>query len=115
MDDRDKLQQQMLEIGNRYLSRTLGELASLHDLMDKVRGGLDSERAACLKDIERMAHKIYGSGAMFGFDEVSERAREVELLAAGGTQQAEFIRRLESGVAALDEQVRAAARARGLA
>ena len=77
MDERDELQQKIADIAGRYIQRTAGELAGLRDLIAKVRAG----NTAAVKDIELLAHKIYGSGSMFGFEAVSEQARELELAA----------------------------------
>ena len=30
--------------------------------------------------MEKLAHRIHGSGAMFGFDAMSERARRIEMI-----------------------------------
>lgn len=113
MDDSDELQQKLNDIGTRYLQRTLGELVKLRELLAAVRGG-----AAGAKDqIQQMAHKIRGSGSMFGFDAVSERARELELLAHDAstvTSGNDFVQQLESRMSALEEQVRSAARQRGI-
>ena len=51
-----------------------GEIAGLRELIAQVRGG----NTAAVKDIEHLAHKIYGSGSMFGFEAVSEQARALE-------------------------------------
>jgi HPt (histidine-containing phosphotransfer) domain-containing protein len=110
MDERDKLNQSMAEIGGRFIKRTLGELDQLRELLDGARAG----NAASVKDIERVSHKIAGSGAMFGFDAVSERAQELEIFAEGGRTDPEAVQRLSDYVAALDAEVRAAARARGV-
>ena len=110
MDERNKLNQSMAEIGGRFIKRTLGELDQLEQLLESARAG----NAASVKDIERVSHKIAGSGAMFGFDAVSERAHELEIVAEGGASDAQSLERLSSYVAALAAEVRSAARARGV-
>lgn len=110
MDEHDTLQQKMMELGNRYLQRTLGEVTRLRDLVEAARGG----QGSAVKDIEQLAHKIYGSGSMFGFDAVSEHARMLELLAGENAGGPAFIERLESYAASLEERVRSAARLRGM-
>ena len=65
------------DIAGRYIQRTAGELAGLRELIAKVRAG----NTAAVKEIEQLAHKIYGSGSMFGFEAVSEQARELEIAA----------------------------------
>lgn len=110
MDERDKLNQSMAEIGGRFIKRTLGELAQLSELLQQARAG----NAASVKDIERVSHKIAGSGAMFGFDAVSERAQELEIFAEAGATDPESLQRLADYISALDAEVRSAARARGV-
>lgn len=108
MDERDELQQKIADIANRYIQRTAGELAGLRELLEKVRGG----NAAAVKDIEHLAHKIYGSGSMFGFDAVSEQARSLELTAKD-LADPQLLSKLEQYAAGLEQQVQAAVRARG--
>ncbi len=109
MDERDELQQKIADIAGRYIQRTAGELAGLRELIAKVSGG----NTTAVKDIEQLAHKIYGSGSMFGFDAVSEQARELEL-AARGTPDMQMIENLQRHADALESQVQAALRARGV-
>jgi HPt (histidine-containing phosphotransfer) domain-containing protein len=110
VDDHDTLQQKLMDLSNRYLQRTLGEVTRLRDLVEAARGG----QGSAVKDIEQLAHKIYGSGSMFGFDSVSEHARMLELLAGENAGGPAFIERLETCAASLEERVRSAARLRGM-
>lgn len=105
----DELQQKIADIGGRYIQRTAGEIAGLRDLIGKARAG----STAALKDVEHLAHKIYGSGAMFGFEAVSERAHELELAAKDVTNPGVFDK-LQLHADELEQQVQAALRARGL-
>jgi HPt (histidine-containing phosphotransfer) domain-containing protein len=109
MDERDELQQKIADIAGRYIQRTAGELVGLRELIGKARAG----SAAALKDIEHLAHKIYGSGAMFGFETVSEQARALELAAKDVTDPQVFDK-LQQHADGLEQQVQAALRARGL-
>lgn len=109
MDERDELQQKIADIGGRYIQRTAGELAGLRDLIGKVRAG----NVGALKDIEHLAHKIYGSGSMFGFETVSEQARALELAARDVTDP-QMLDKLQQHADGLDQQVQAALRARGM-
>ena len=109
MDERDGLQQKIADIAGRYIQRTAGELARLRELIAKVRAG----NGAAVKEIEQLAHKIYGSGSMFGFEAVSEQARELELVAKD-TADPQIVDRLQVRADALEEQVQAAIRARGM-
>ncbi len=99
MNQGDELQRQIADIGTRYLKRTLGELEQLRALLAQARAGSRES----LRELSRMAHKINGSGAMFGFDSVSERAYEIERLAISETPAIED---LEAHLAALEDEVR---------
>jgi len=111
MSDDDQLQKQMADIGVRFLKRTIGEVSQLRAYLDSARtGSLDS-----LKQLERLAHKIYGSGAMFGFDELSERASQIERLASTGRNDSTSLDRIEDSLRALEGQVDKAAREGGVA
>jgi chemotaxis protein histidine kinase CheA len=68
----------MAELGQRYLARTVGDLDELRTQVSRIHEG----DAATLKSIEMMAHRIRGSGAMFGFELLSDAAGEIEMLAA---------------------------------
>lgn len=109
MNEDDKLQQHIADIGSRYLKRTLGEIDQLRALLQDAQAGADD----ALVRVGQIAHKIHGSGAMFGFDAVSERAYEIEQLARGGRDNA-TLERIQTGVAALAEEVRKQAQLRGV-
>src|SRR5262245_59434715 len=122
MSDADKLKQQLDSIGARYITRTLGEMERLKELAQQALNGAP----AAFKDVEHLAHKIHGSGAMFGFDRLSECAGEIEHLAGflvKGEGPEEYQRlsaqtlheKLRDGVARLDEYTRTAAQERGIA
>lgn len=104
------LDQKMAEIGGRFLERTLRELDQLHELLDKARTG----DTASIKDIERTTHKIAGSGGMFGFDSISECAHEIEMLAERCATDPQGLQDLAGHLARLEDEVRAAARARAV-
>ncbi len=121
MNEQDPLKDKMAEIGARYLARTLSELAQVRELADKYAAGSPT----ALKELERAVHKIHGSGAMFGFDEMSARARDVEHIAVqlGGGEGPEHLHgvsehelhgQLASAVTQLELATRTAARAAGI-
>ena len=121
MSDEERLRQQMASIGVRYLGRTLGELQRMRELLQAALNGTP----ALFKDLEHLAHKIHGSGAMFGFDALSDRAGEIEhiagFLAKGegpdeykSMSESDLHQRLREGVAQLTESTHKAARERGI-
>jgi HPt (histidine-containing phosphotransfer) domain-containing protein len=106
MSEEDKLQQQIADIGIRYLKRTQTEIGQLRDCLQRCREGVPD----AMKQLEQLAHKIHGSGAMFGFDALSEKAHEIETLAATRNADPATLQRIEAGLHALEaelgEQVR---------
>ncbi len=114
MDERMKLQLQ--QIGTRYLRRTLEELEELPPLVAELRrrSGEALAAVAPMKRIEGLAHRIYGSGAMFGFEELSARAHDLEQLAAAGKLDAQCLRQLSACADALQDAARTAGRSRGV-
>lgn len=107
----EKIQQQLGEIGLRYLKRTLGEIGTLRELLAGLRAG----EASRLKEIEHLSHKIHGSGAMFGFDALSDQAREIELIAGSGAADTpELHAQIEKYLAALEDAAVTSARERGV-
>jgi HPt (histidine-containing phosphotransfer) domain-containing protein len=70
---------QLRDIGDRYIKRTLGEVDQLGELVQRAADG----EADGWRQVELLAHKIHGSGAMFGFVEVSEGAGRIERLVSG--------------------------------
>jgi two-component system OmpR family response regulator len=58
-----------------FLKRTRGNLLRLSELIDLAR----TDRAA-IAELERISHTIHGTGAMFGFPELSAAAGAIERL-----------------------------------
>ncbi|NLG76565.1 MAG: Hpt domain-containing protein [Xanthomonadaceae bacterium] len=109
MNEDEQLQRQIADIGTRYLKRTVGEIEQLRSYLQSLREGSHD----ALRSLASMAHKIHGSGAMFGFDRVSERAYEIEQLARQGSGE-DACERLGAAVDALADEVRRQAHARGV-
>lgn len=110
MNDAAAMRGQLTEIGDRFLRRTLGEVARLHALLDELRAG----QPGALKEIEVLAHRIHGSGAMFGFEALSDAAEQCERIAETGAQDPEIADRIEASLAVVEMHLAAAARERGL-
>jgi chemotaxis protein histidine kinase CheA len=71
------VRQQVSELGEKFLRRTQTEAVVLRGLVERIQAG----DASVLPELGRMAHKIHGSGAMFGFPAISECACEIERFA----------------------------------
>jgi hypothetical protein len=77
MNTPQDLQVRMIELGRKYLERTAGELDELGKMIDEVPRG----DASAYKNVEVLVHRIRGSGAMFGFNLISDAAFGIEMLA----------------------------------
>lgn len=102
---------QLSDIADRYLRRTLGDVAQLDEVFGKALAG-ESES---VRTLEQLAHKIHGSSAMFGFAELSEAAGEVEqLVAQQGVNLGPVRERLGALLGQVKHELSAAAEERGI-
>lgn len=102
---------QLRDIGDRYLQRTLREADQLQEMLARGLAG----DPACIRQTEQLAHKIHGSGAMFGFEKVSEYAGQIErLIVERATELSAIAPELQSLGAQLQAAVRSAASERGI-
>jgi HPt (histidine-containing phosphotransfer) domain-containing protein len=108
VDDAQQIQEKLRSLGERYLRRTYSEMDQLGAAVADLRAG----SPGALKEIERMMHKIHGSGAMFGFSEISACAGRGEMLCVSNPQEASIADTLASYVEELRSQVQAAASVR---
>ena len=77
MSNEETMRSKMAEIGARYLARTVSEIADLEMMVAR----LPASGKVALKEIEVLAHRIRGSGAVFGYAKLSDAAGEIEMLA----------------------------------
>jgi HPt (histidine-containing phosphotransfer) domain-containing protein len=68
----------MGELAVKFTERTRGELVVMRERLAAAGAG----DAAALGDIRHLAHRICGTGATLGFEDLAERAHEIESLAA---------------------------------
>ena len=73
-DARDALQVQLSALSVQFLERTRGQVGQLELLVERVGRG----EADALLELRAISHKIHGSGAMFGFPDISDPAGEIE-------------------------------------
>lgn len=106
----EPLQQQLDEIAGRFLERTLSEVPNMQAQIERLRRGAPD----ALKTLQQLAHRIYGSGAMFGFEAIGNKAHEIEMIAAAGEIDPQKLQLMEALLAEIDSAVRSAAQARGL-
>jgi chemotaxis protein histidine kinase CheA len=75
----DELRAKMVQIAGRYVERVTREVVQLRTLIgNAASGNLD-----VVREIETLAHRMHGSGAMLHFEEISGCAGDLERLAAG--------------------------------
>jgi HPt (histidine-containing phosphotransfer) domain-containing protein len=111
VSDQDQLRSKLSEIGVRYINRTLTEIEQLKVLSESAASGsMDA-----LKELGTLAHRIRGSGAMFGYHSISKSAESIELLANRGSLTEADVSEMRALVDELCEEVRRAARERGSA
>jgi len=79
-----ELREQVKVLGEKFLLRTGSQIATLREQVTRLRGG-DPD---ALTLIQELVHKIHGSGAMFGFAALSDRAGEIERLIAASAAAA---------------------------
>ncbi|HXS20424.1 MAG TPA: Hpt domain-containing protein [Steroidobacteraceae bacterium] len=64
----------MQNLRSKFLARTRDEVETFRALISQWQAGAQGT----LTEIERLAHRIHGTGATLGFDEVSESAAALE-------------------------------------
>jgi CheY-like chemotaxis protein len=75
--DKANLQLHVTQLADKFLQRTRDETVILHTLAEHAQDG----GPVVMDQIERLAHKIHGSGSMFGYAAVSVCAGHLESLA----------------------------------
>jgi len=91
-DGEEQLREQVKLLGEKFLLRTAGQITTLREQMLRLRAG----NRDALVMIQELTHKIHGSGAMFGFADLSERAGEMERLVVAGATGTEALDRLDT-------------------
>ena len=71
-----QLREQVAALGVKFLQRTQDQTTALREMLGSLSNGDES----VLPRMQELSHKIHGSGAMFGFEEVSRCAGEIEQL-----------------------------------
>ena len=71
-----QLREQVSALGEKFLLRTRDETSLLRELAARLCQG----DVSALTRVQEVAHKIHGSGAVFGFSTISECGAEIERL-----------------------------------
>ncbi len=91
------------EIWKRAKKQTAERVAVIEQAITALQKGKLSKKLR--SQAEQLAHKLAGSLGMFGSDEGSRLAREIELLFQAGIQQPQQVRQLKQLVVALQEEI----------
>jgi HPt (histidine-containing phosphotransfer) domain-containing protein len=91
-DGEEQLREQVKVLGEKFLLRTEGQITTLREQLRRLRAG-DHE---ALGVIQEVTHKIHGSGAMFGFAALSDRAGEIERLVVDGVTGVETLDQVDT-------------------
>jgi len=109
VSDQEQLRSKLSEIGGRYIHRTLAEIEQLKAFSESAASGSKD----ALKELGTLAHRIRGSGAMFGFHAISKSAEAIELLANRESLSDADVSTMRALVEELTEEVKRAAKERG--
>jgi CheY-like chemotaxis protein len=78
-EDKAAVHRHAVQLGDRFLQRTRDETVTLHTLAEHAH---DSDPVV-IAQMERLAHKIHGTGSMFGYEAVSICAADLESIVEG--------------------------------
>ncbi len=73
-----ELREQVKILSAKFLQRTAVQIPQLQNELERLAATGDRD---ALRVIQNIVHKIHGSGAMFGFDLISDRAGDLEAFA----------------------------------
>jgi HPt (histidine-containing phosphotransfer) domain-containing protein len=90
------LRERQKELGRLFLQRTLQEIPVLRESLSRTRAG----DLTAFGEMERLAHRMSGTGATLGFPAISEAAARVERIA--GTSNPSKVDALAAAIDFLD-------------
>ena len=100
---------QVKELGGKFLQRTATQVAAFREQLARLASG----DATMLTAVQEVAHKIHGSGAVFGFAQISDCAGQLELSSLrmskelGATQQPPYAEWTQELTQSVDDLARA--------
>ena len=108
------LQERVAQLGQQFLRRTLGELVTIRECLDAYSAG----DVGAIAQLERVTHRIHGTGLTFGFPGISQYAADLERLAKAALRSPigdpEILERLAAGARRLTDEIARAAKAAGV-
>jgi CheY-like chemotaxis protein len=108
------LRDRVAKLGLQFLRRTLGELVAIREC---VHACIEGDVSA-IAQLERITHRIHGTGLTFGFPGISQCAADLERLARAALRSPigdpEMLEKLEAGARRLADEVEQTATAAGV-
>ena len=99
------MREQINQLAAKFLRRCSQDIGSLRVLLGRLRIG----DAAAFKELEHLAHRLSGTGALLGFESIGTCAAAIERLAeaqAGNTTPDQTVtERLTEYTARLEEEI----------
>jgi HPt (histidine-containing phosphotransfer) domain-containing protein len=100
------IQPQLQKLGVRFVERSVEEITQLRQHLQDARAG----DLAALHQVQQLAHRMHGTGAMFGFAAVGAGAEEIERVAercagSGAAVDAATFEQLLGCMARLDKEL----------
>jgi len=78
VDDKPSMEEKLAQLQAQYALKIIGRIDELQGFLQGFNGAQDGARNDALKSIRDATHKLAGSGATFGFPEVTVVARKME-------------------------------------
>jgi hypothetical protein len=113
-DRKAALQERVAKLGLQFLRRTLGDLVAIHECVHASIAG----DVSAIAQLERITHRIHGTGLTFGFPGISQHAADLERLARAALRSPigdpEMLEKLKAGARRLATEVEQTATAAGV-
>lgn len=105
-DDKLSMEEKLAQLRDQYAERIVGRIDELQAFLQDLDSAHEGARHDALKSLRDATHKLAGSGATFGFPEVTVAARKMEQTCAAALETAgkaapDLPKRLKEMLAAL--------------
>jgi chemotaxis protein histidine kinase CheA len=99
------MREQIDQLATKFLARCTQDIASLHGLLARLRSG----DTAALRELEYLAHRLSGTGALLGFGSIGTCAGVIERLAETHAENAapdqQVMQRITEYTAKLEQEI----------
>jgi HPt (histidine-containing phosphotransfer) domain-containing protein len=101
--------ERLAALAAKFVQRTRAEIATMRDAVTRLSAG----DAAALGEIRHLAHRMAGTGATLGFEQLSDRAMQLEKIAEAqaphGVPEVFVLAQMAGAIEALDHELARAA------